>query len=386
MSADFKFGYIYRFMANEIQVPRFVNKNKTDFYRVIMQRVDDYFRENNLSKHANGKMFLKTLVMLSVYIIPYLLILANFLPVYGMWLCCLVMGFGLAGIGMSIMHDANHGAYSSNPALNRLIGYSLNLIGGDADNWKVQHNKLHHTYTNIHGFDFDIKENAGLRFTPGVRHKPVQRFQLFYVFVLYALQTFFWVLLKDFLNFFQFSKKNFDGQDSKGRIFHFLTLIFTKLIYFFLMLVLPALVLDIAWWKIFIGFMTMHAVGGFTLAIVFQLAHVVEGVHFPEPDKDGIIASEWAIHQLYTTANFAPKNKWLSYYVGGLNYQIEHHLFTRVCHVHYPQIAGIVKQTAKEFNLPYFTHDTFREAFLSHVSLLRKLGRDEVWDIATHIG
>lgn len=369
-----------------IQTPRFVNKNKTDFYRVLIQRVDKYFAENKLSKHADKGMVVKTIVMLSIYFIPYAMIISGTLPLWAMWLSTVLMGFGLAGIGMSVMHDANHGAYASSHRLNKLIGYSLNLVGGDADNWKVQHNKLHHTYTNIHGFDLDIRENAGLRFTPAVKHKPFQRFQLFYVFILYALQTFFWVALKDFMQFERFRKSGDDSRDRSARVNHLVIMFFTKLIYVFYTLVLPMLVLNITWWQLLIGFMTMHAVGGFTLAIVFQMAHVVEGVHFPVPDETGNIHNEWAIHQMHTTSNFAPKNKWLSYYVGGLNYQIEHHLFTRVCHVHYPQIAPIVRQTAKEFGIPYLSYDTLTEAFASHVSLMSKLGRNEVLHAATDIG
>src|SRR5258706_441108 len=307
------------------QAPRFVNKNKTDFYKVLIQRVDKHFTENKLSKHANGNMVIKTIVMLLLYFVPYAIIISGILPISVMWLCTVVMGLGLAGIGMAVMHDANHGAYTSSHGLNKFLGYSLNLVGGDADNWKVQHNKLHHTYTNIHGFDLDIRENAGLRFTPSVKHKPFQRFQLFYVFILYALQTFFWVVLKDFMHFHRFRKSGDDGRDKSARIFHLTTILLTKIVYVFYTLVLPMLILDVTWWQVLIGFMTMHAVGGLVLAIVFQLAHVVEGVHFPVPDEAGNIDNEWAIHQMKTTSNFAPKNKWLSYYVRWLNYQIEHH-------------------------------------------------------------
>lgn len=366
--------------------PRFVNANKTDFYRVLTQRVDSYFSENKLSKNANATMVIKTLVMLSIYFVPYAFILSGTLSLYGMWLCCVIMGLGFAGIGMAVMHDANHGAYTASHFWNKIIGYSLNVIGGDADNWKVQHNKLHHVYTNIHGFDLDIRENAGLRFTPEVKHKPFQRFQILYVFVLYALQTFFWVFIKDFMQFSRFSKSGADGQDTKARAIHFGIMLFSKIVCVFYTLVLPMLLLDITWWQLLVGFMTMHFVGGFTLAVVFQLAHVIEEIKFPVPDEKGQIANEWAIHQMQTTANFAPRNKWLSYYVGGLNYQIEHHLFMRICHIHYPQIAPIVQQTAMEFGIPYIQHATLSKAFVSHVALMNKLGRNEVLSQALEIG
>jgi linoleoyl-CoA desaturase len=331
-------------------------------------------------------MVVKTIVMLALYFIPYAIIISGILPVYAMWSMCVVMGLGLAGIGMSVMHDANHGAYTSSRAWNKFIGYSLNLVGGDAENWKVQHNKLHHTYTNVHGFDLDIRENAGLRFTPDVKHKPFQRFQVFYVFLLYALQTFFWIVLKDFMHFHRFRKSGDDGRDRSARIMHLGVILSTKLVYVLYALVLPLVILDITWWQVLIGFMTMHAVGGLTLAIVFQLAHVVEGVDFPKPNDAGNIDNEWAIHQMHTTANFAPRNKWISYYVGGLNFQIEHHLFTRVCHIHYPRIAPIVQQAALEFGIPYLNNDTLARALSSHVTMMGTLGRNEAVQAAMDIG
>ena len=369
-----------------MQAPRFINKQKTDFYKVLIQRVDTYFIENKLSRNANSTMLIKTIVMLSFYIVPYFLILFGGFSVYVMWLLTAVMGVGIAGIGMSVMHDANHGSYSANKVVNKILGYSLNLIGGDAENWKVQHNKLHHTYTNIHGFDLDIRENAGLRFTPAVAHKPFQRFQVFYVFILYALQTFSWVTMKDFIQFIRFKKSGDDGRDDRARVAHIAILVATKIIYIAYIFVLPLVLLNITWWQLLIGFMTMHAVGGLILSIVFQMAHVIEETDFPKPNADGNILNEWAIHQMQTTANFAPSNKWLSYYVGGLNYQIEHHLFTRVCHVHYPQIATIVKRTAQEYGVPYLSHSNLGQAFLSHVNMLGKLGRNEVFETATDLG
>jgi len=369
-----------------MQAPKFTNCQKTDFYRVLTQRVNNYFVQNNLSKHANADMVFKTILMLALYFVPYFIILFGNLSVYAMWALTVVMGIGVAGIGMSIMHDANHGAYSAKAWVNSLLGYTLNLIGGDASNWKIQHNKLHHIYTNIHNHDLDIRENFGLRFTPAVQHKPFQRFQVLYVFFLYALQTFSWILLKDFNQFFKFKQANNDGRNNGERIFHFVVLVFSKLAYIGFAFVLPLLLVDITWWQLLIGFMTMHAVGGLILSIVFQMAHVIEETEFPMLNEAGNISNEWAIHQMQTTANFGHKNKLLTYFVGGLNYQVEHHLFTKICHVHYPQIAPIVEATAKEFGVPYLNHTNLSCAFSSHINFLKKLGRNEVFEKAVNIG
>jgi linoleoyl-CoA desaturase len=360
---------------------RFTNKNKTDFHREVTRRVDRYFADNHLSKFADGRMVFKTVVMFALYVVPYGLILSGLLPLWAMWLCSAVMGLGLAGIGMSVMHDANHGAYSSHAAVNKLLGYSLNLIGGDAFNWKVQHNQLHHTYTNIHGHDQDIRPRGNLRLTPAVPRNAAHRLQVYYAFVLYSIQTLFWVLLKDFMQVGFYME--YTGAISRTeKLKRLLQVVAFKAFYFFYILVVPALVLDISWWQLLIGFVTLHAVGGLVLTTVFQLAHVVEGTEYPEPVNNALEA-EWAIHQMNTTANFAPANKLVTFFVGGLNYQIEHHLFQRICHVHYPAIAPIVEQTAREYGVPYLRNNTVSDAVASHVRLLQHLGLHDTLKMAT---
>ncbi len=110
------------------------------------------------------------------------------------------------------------------------------------------------------------------------------------------------------------------------------------------------------------------------MSTVFQMAHVVNGVEQPLPNKNNIITNEWAVHQLRTTANFAKDNKLLNWYVGGLNFQIEHHLFPNICHIHYPKIAPIVEKTALDFGIAYNTKSTFLNALKSHIKRLKELG------------
>src|ERR1019366_2819892 len=182
---------------------KFTGTHKTDFYKVLTGRVDRYFADKGISKQADYRMVFKTLVMFSLYFVPYALILSGVFSVYGMWICTAIMGLGLAGIGMAVMHDANHGAYSQYRWLNKLLGYSLDMVGGNSFNWKVQHNIQHHTFTNIHGHDWDIRDRMNLRFTPAVKRNKLHRFQVVYAFLLYGLQTFFWVLVKDFTQLYE---------------------------------------------------------------------------------------------------------------------------------------------------------------------------------------
>lgn len=356
---------------------KFVNRDKSQFFNVLKNRVDNYFIENNISPYANATMVFKTIFMLSLYFVPYAFIMTNSLGTGAFYLCWALMGLGLAGIGMSVMHDANHGAYSSSPFINKMLGLSLTFVGGDTKNWKTQHNILHHTYTNIHGHDRDIDNKVIMRFCPAGKYRKVQRFQVFYVFIFYSVMTLYWTTSKDFIQHFEFIKQGHNREGKRDRVLTLLNIVLWKVIYLGYILVLPIVFLDAAWWQVLLGFLLLHAVAGLILSVVFQLAHVVEHTTFPTPDASGNIENEWAIHQMETTADFSKNNPLITFYVGGLNYQAIHHLFPRICHVHYPKIAPIVEATAKEFGVPYLYNETFGKAFVSHVRIISRLGKNE---------
>ncbi len=361
-----------------MQKIKFINRNKTHFYDTLKERVDKYFIDNHISKHANITMVAKTIVMLSLYFIPLIIIYTNSVNIIAMWLCSAIMGVGLAGIGMGIMHDANHDAYSSKNKLNKLIAFALTIGGGNNRNWRTQHNILHHTYTNIHEYDKDIDNKVIMRFSPAGKKRFIQRFQIIYVFFFYAIMTLYWTTAKDIVQYFQFIKNGLHRDTLSQKIITLLSLLLWKTIYFTYIIILPITILDIPWQYVLIGFLTLHTVAGLILSIVFQLAHVVEGAKFPEPDKKGNIENEWAIHQIETTADFARNNWFVTFFVGGLNFQIEHHLFPRICHIHYPALAPIVESTAKEFGLKYIYNDTVGKAFKSHLSMISKLGNHTI--------
>lgn len=353
---------------------KFVNKDQSRFFVTLKKRVDSYFVDNNISKYGNPSMVIKTIVLLASYIVPFLIIIflqPSFLVMNLLWL---LMGFGLAGIGMSIMHDANHGAYSKSPAVNFWLGHTLNLVGGSVANWKLQHNILHHTYTNIAHMDDDIADKLVLRFNPHTQVKSYQKLQYVYAFLFYGILTIYWALLKDFLQFARYIRNGVNPADRKENNILLVRMIIDKILYFFISLVVPVM-MGIPFMYVLTGFLLMHFASGVILTVIFQMAHTVEGTTHPLPNDQGDIENCWAIHQMNTTVNFSKGNKFLTWYLGGLNYQVEHHLFPRVCHVHYPQIAPIVKQTAQEFGIPYLENESFGEAFQSHMNMLKKLGR-----------
>lgn len=348
---------------------------KPEFYSTLNQRVNDYFKSKNISRTGNAEMKLKTAFMFALYLIPYGLMITGVVNnIWWMLALTVVMGIAIGGIGLSVMHDANHGAYSSKKWVNNLLGLSLNVVGGNAFNWKVQHNVLHHTYTNIHDVDEDISPRGVLRLSPHGEWKSFHRFQHLYAWFFYGLMTLVWVLVKDYARIVKYQK---DGLVKKQRASigtEWTVLLLSKAIYIAYIFVIPAIVLSLTWWQLVIGFLVMHYIAGFILAIIFQPAHVIDGTDYPLPNGEGKMDNNWAIHQLHTTTNFANGNRLLSWYVGGLNYQVEHHLFPGICHVHYRKISKIVEQTANDFGVPYKSEPTFFGALRGHARLLKELG------------
>jgi linoleoyl-CoA desaturase len=355
---------------------RFIDnqKEKNIFFATLRQRVDGYFKEKKLSKHHNRQMIIKTIVLLSAYILPFIALLW-FQPVIGISLgIWTLMGFAKAGIGMSIMHDANHGAYSLSSKTNKWVGYTINLVGGSVFTWKLQHNFLHHTYTNIVDLDNDIDDKLVMRFSPHTKVKWYQKFQFIYSFFFYGLLTLYWTLAKDFVQFHKYTKEGVNKGSRSQNKKVLIKIILSKIIYFLLFFVLPLVVLGMPVAEFVTGYLLMQFIAGVVLTVIFQLAHTVEETSHPLPDENLNIENNWAIHQMNTTVNFSRKSKFISWYVGGLNFQVEHHLFPTICHVHYPEIAHIVKTTALEFNIPYLENKTFMDALRSHIRILQKFG------------
>jgi len=359
---------------------KFAPKGADSFYDAVKARVEAYFQDNQISVNANSKMKVKTVAMLSMYFVPYLLMVTGVLSwslwlFYGSWA---LMGLGLVGIGTSVMHDSNHGAYSTNSTVNSLLGNVLNLLGGYSRNWKIQHNILHHTYTNVEGLDEDIEAGVLLRMSPQKPYYRFHKFQHIYAWFLYMLMNLFWVTVKDYRMLFRYEK---DGMLRKQKIslrkaLTELTLL--KVVYVAYIIVLPVLFSGLPWYHAILGFAGMHMIAGLALALIFQPAHVVGDSSFPEPDENRKMEDSWAVHQVLNTTNFCPDSTLTTWFIGGLNYQIEHHLFPNVCHVHYPEISRIVKTVAREHNLPYYEQPTFFHAIWEHGKMLQKLGRIQI--------
>lgn len=349
-----------------------------EFTKKLAQRVDEYFKQANKKRHGNWKIVLKIPVLFSLYLIPYFLMIFDI--VSNPWLLlamCMIMGLGMAGIGLAIMHDANHEVFSKHKWVNKLLSYSIELLGGFNLNWRIQHNVLHHSFTNVHDMDEDIDSIGLLRFTNKTPLKKVHKFQAYYAWFFYGFMTMAWMSNKDFMQLHRYNKEGLLKAQRTTYTKALTQLIFSKIFYFAYMIVIPMVFMNVAWWQVLIGFFVMHFICGIILAFVFQVAHVM-----PETEimtKDGYTENNedisWARHQMMTTANFENWNPILTWFVGGLNHQIEHHLFPDICHVHYPKIAKIVRKTAQEYGVKYHYHPTFLKAIGSHLVLLKQLGR-----------
>jgi linoleoyl-CoA desaturase len=361
---------------NNQNVLRFNNANR-QFYTELKKRVDNYFREKKLSKNGNANMYAKTVFMFAAYLVPYFLILFNVTDSRLAWFfITILMGLAMAGIGLCVMHDANHGSFSRSTKLNRFIGsLSMNLLGGYSLNWRIQHNVIHHTYTNVHEHDEDIAPPGFMRFEPHSEKKWIHKLQFIYAWFFYGMMTMMWSTTKDFRQLYRYHKEGHLKTAQTTYRKELTNLILAKGFYHSYMILPFLLVPGMSFLEWLFGFLILHYVAGLVLALIFQSAHVVQEAEFPLPVDGVVLENHWAEHQMRTTMNFATGDPVFSWLVGGLNYQVEHHLFPNICHVHYPKISSIVESTAREFNVPYKSQRTFVGAIWSHQVMLWKLGR-----------
>ena len=366
--------------VEKLDIVRFASKGKDSFYDAVIAKVNAYFETNDISPYANTQMWIKTGVMLSLYFVPYTLIVTGFgagnpWVFFALWF---LMGWGMSGIGTAVMHDANHGTYSPKKKINNFISYILEIIGGYTVNWRIQHNVLHHTYTNVSGLDEDIDTMGLLRLSPRQPWRWYHRYQYLYAWFFYMIMTLFWMTAKDYLGVVRYRKHDLLAAQHVSLRQAIFRITMYKLFYYSYIIVLPILFSGMPWYYIVGGFLLMHFTAGLFLSCIFQPAHIMEDSPFESPvgsDGKRRMENSWAIHEIVNTTDFAPQNRLLTWFAGGLNFQIEHHLFTGICHVHYKRLAPIVRSTMIDFGLPYHEQPTFSKALMEHTKMLKKLGQ-----------
>jgi len=352
--------------------PKFLNVNGSTFHQELKRRVNNYFVETKKNATGNFGLYFKAVLFWACYVALYIHVVFFTPPVLFGIFECLVMGGLTAAIGFNVMHDGGHGSFSKSKFWNKIAAFSVNALGASGIMWNNKHNIIHHTYTNIAGVDDDIEIKPMLRMCKSQKRYFIHRFQHFYFWFLYTLLLLVWVFVSDYRKYFR--KAVGDVPIKKMSTFEHFAFWIAKVGYAFMMIVLPIYLLGFVPWLV--GFLIIAMSAGFILSIVFQLAHTVEETSFPTPSGDiNRIENEWAIHQVETTANFATRNKLISWLVGGLNFQIEHHLFPKISHIHYPAISKIIKQTCQEYGVKYIEFRKMRHAIVSHAVHLRNMGR-----------
>lgn len=342
-----------------------------EFSVVLRKRVDEYFRTNRIKQSGNWKLYSKTIILIASIAVLYWILVFHTPAAWLALSLCVLLGINLAAIGFNIMHDGCHGSYSRKQWVNDLMGYTLDVMGGSSYFWKVKHNVAHHSYTNIEGHDEDIDIRPFMRLNTQQPKKAYHKYQYIYWPILYSLTYFWWVLVRDMKKYkeMRVATTEIPKMDLKQHLVYW----GGKLVYVAIFWVIPMQFVPVS--DFLIGYGLALAVTGITLGIVFQLAHAIEHLDFPEPDPKTLkIENAWFVHQLQTTANFATKSKFWGWLTGGLNFQVEHHLFSRMSHVHYPAVSQIVKQTCKEYNIVYNEQPTFWSALKSHIDHLKYMG------------
>jgi linoleoyl-CoA desaturase len=341
------------------------------FLRELRRRVDQYFQTARLRPRDCPQMYAKGALTFGWFAASYAVLVFLAATWWLALAAAISLGLAMAAVGFNIQHDAGHQAYSRRRWINKLMALTLDLLGGSSYVWAKKHNLVHHCFVNITGHDDDIDIGIFGRLTPHQQRWRFHRFQHLYLWFLYGLLPIKWQFYDDFRDVITGGISGHQLRRPRG--WDLATLIGGKIAFFSLALAIPLLLHPV--WNVLLFYALASFVQGVTMSVVFQLAHCVEEADFPLPALDtGRMETAWAVHQVETTVDFARGNRVLSWLIGGLNFQIEHHLFPRISHIHYPALAPLVEETCREFGVRYVAHPTFRASIASHYRWLRRLG------------
>lgn len=354
-----------------MSVPKFSSAPQS-FHSELKRRITDYFEQVGKSTTGNRALFMKAVILMVCFVFIYVHLVFFTPNVFWQVVESVLLGCVVAAIGFNVMHDGAHGSFSKYKWVNVVAAFSLNILGGNSFMWNVKHNVIHHAFTNVDGVDDDINIQPLMRMSTTQKKYKLHKYQHLYFWILYSLLYIFWIFVLDYKKYF--SSKIGNMPLKKMSLSDHLVFWGFKIFHLFLFVGLPIYMVGFTSWLT--SFLIFTLVAGFVLSIVFQLAHTVEHTSFPVPNVDtNKLEDEWAIHQIKTTANFATHNKVVSWLVGGLNFQIEHHLFPKISHIHYPAISKIIKQACNEYGIAYIEYPRVRYAVASHVAFLKQMGQ-----------
>lgn len=344
---------------------------ENSFHLELRRRVDEYFRRTGRRRRDCLQMYLKTAIILAAFVSCYGLLVFVAATWWQALPLAILLGLSMAAIGFNIEHDGVHDAYSNYAWVNRWTAMTLDLIGASSSLWHWKHVVVHHTYTNLTPHDTDLELGFIARLTPHQKRLRFHRWQHFYLWPLYGMNVIKWHLYDDFRDVILGQHNSQRMPRPKG--WALARFIGGKALFLTMAFAIPLLFHSI--WIVILFYVVSALVAGAVVTVVFQLAHCVGEAEFPLPRKDsGSVENAWAIHQVETTVDFARRNWVESWLLGGLNFQIEHHLFPRICHVNYPAISKLVEETCREFGVKYREHTSFWAGLTSHFRWLRRMG------------
>jgi len=350
------------------------------FRSVLKKRVNEYFTINGISPYATTGMKLKVLFFFILSVSLYILILFSRFPPFILLLIAIAFGVSLVLFALNVAHDASHDAFSVNPKVNRFLSWSWNLVGLSGYAWNLKHNYAHHGFPNVADHDTDIEQGFFLRYNPTMKHRKLHHVQHLYLPFLYSLTVLFLIFIKDF----QFYKMHRFGNKTieKHPISEYVILILTKLFYLTYAIIIPAIVLDIPFWQIIIGFLAMIMTAGLLISLILTPPHVTRGSYFTKSNESGMVSFDWATHQIETCLDFGANNIFFSGLFGGQPCHSIHHLFPKIAHAHYPALTRILRETAVEFGVQY-RNRSWGKAIREHFAYIRELGNPDLIKIPT---
>ena len=339
------------------------------FFTTLRARVDEHFA--GADRRNDPRLYRKAAIIAVWFIASYALLLTADSAAIRV-LACVSFAIAAGALGFNVFHDAVHGSFSSNRRTNMILSrLACAVLGTGRYFWWYKHNVLHHHYTNIFEWDDDIETRGSLRLSPRQPWEPKFKYQHFWFYFAYSFATIEWLFVKDFVQYFSLRINPYQAipRMSSAEKLEFWS---AKIFYFTLFVGLPFALFPV--WEVLTGLLIFHVILSLVLTLIFNLAHSIEKAEFPAPCAEtAAIDDEWAAHQMRTTVNFATGNRVLNWFSGGLNFQIEHHLFPQMSHTHYPAISAIVRRTAQEYGLPYNLYDTYLGTVASHFRILRTL-------------
>ena len=342
---------------------------RSAFWREMKAAASDHLAaENERGRPSTGdpRLQRKAAVIVAWFALSYIAMLGA-PTLYAALLAALSLALAASALGFGVFHDANHRTLFRRPAANlRAARLCSVLLGPSRHFWVHKHQGLHHRQPNVLGWDDDLETRGFLRFSPACPWEPRFRRQEVKAILYYGLNTLEWLFWKDV--------RCLIG----GRLnpWHTVALsrqersefLLCKALYILLFVLPPFLILPLLWSGA--AFILFHFVFSWVLAVVFQTAHLTPAMEF-----DGVRAGDdWALHQIRTTADFATSSRLTTWFTGGLNHQVEHHLFPNVAHTHYSGLRPIVLAVAKRHGLKCHDLGSVFCAIKQHFVLLKSLG------------